>query len=88
MSTIMSKELAAALHAIGENELEVVDPVTQRTYFLIDSETHRIAMEALRRQQDRDAIVEGLAQLEAGLGKPLDQTFSDVRSRLGFPHAQ
>lgn len=88
MTAKLTKELAAALHATGESELEVVDPDTDRTYFLVDSETHRRAMEALRRQQDRDAIAEGLAQMEAGQGKPLDQAFSEMRSRLGLPQAQ
>jgi hypothetical protein len=88
MATKLTKELAAALNAIGNSELEVIDPDTQRTYFLVDSETHRQAMDALRRQQDRDAIAEGLAQMDAGQGKPLDQAFSDVRSRLGYHQAQ
>jgi hypothetical protein len=81
----LTKEQAAALNATGEGELEVIDPDTQRMYFLVDSETHRRAMEALRRQQDRDAIAEGLLQMEAGQGKPLDQAFSEMRSRLSFP---
>lgn len=84
MTAKLSKELVSALHAIGDGELEVVDPETQRVYVLVDCETHRRAMEALRRQQDRDAIAEGLAELEAGQGKPLDEAFSDLRSRLGF----
>jgi hypothetical protein len=83
----LTKELAAALNATGECEVEFVDPDTQRTYFLVDGETHRLAMEALRRQRDRDAIAEGLIQMEEGQGKPLDQAFSDMRSRLGFPRA-
>lgn len=81
----LNKELADALHATGGSELEVIDPATQQTYYLVDSEIHRRAMEALRCQQDRHAIAEGLAQLEAGQGKPLDQAFSEMRSRLGFP---
>lgn len=88
MTAKLNKELAAALHATGNNELEVVDPETQRTYVLVDSEIHRQAMNALNRQQDRDAIAEGLMQMELGQGKPLDQAFSDMRSRLGFPKSQ
>lgn len=88
MTPKLNKELADALHATGDSGLEVVDPDTQRTYFLVDSETHLRAMEALRQQQDRDAITEGLVQMEAGLGKPLDQAFSDMRARLGFSQAQ
>jgi predicted transcriptional regulator len=76
------------LHAAGERELEVVDPSTNRTYVIVDSEIHRRAMEALRRQQDLDAIAEGIAQIEAGQGKPLDEVFAGLRSRLGFPTTQ
>lgn len=62
----LTKELADALNATGDCEVEFVDPETQRTYFLVDGETHRLAMEALRRQRDRDAIAEGLVQMEGG----------------------
>lgn len=81
----LSIELAAALHANGDGELEVVDPETERTYILVDRDTHCRAMEALRRQQSHAAIAAGLAQMEAGAGQPIDQAFSDMRSRLGFP---
>lgn len=68
MTAKLTKELAAALHATGESELEVVDPDTQRLYFVVDAEVHRQAMEALRRQQDRDAIARSIAEMEAGAG--------------------
>lgn len=84
MTPELTKELAAALRASEEGELEVVDPETQRTYYLVDGETHRQAMEALRRQQDHDAIAEGNRQMEAGGGKPLRQAAADIRARLGL----
>jgi hypothetical protein len=84
MTAKLTKELAAALNATGESELEVVDPETQRTYFLVDSETHRRAMDALRRQQDRDAIAQGIAEMEAGQGIPLDVAFDDIRTNLSL----
>ena len=80
----LNKELVAALHAVGDGELEVVDPDTQRKYVLVDSDTHHRPMDALRFWQDRDAIAAGLAQLEAGDGQPLDQAFSGLQSRLGL----
>ena len=84
----LSKELTTALHATGDSELEVVDPETQRRYVLVDCDTHYRAMEALRRQQDHAAIAEGLAQMEAGAGKPLDQAFHEMRERLDFARAR
>lgn len=73
MAAKLTKELADALHASGDNSLEVVDPSDNRVYFIIDGETHRNAMDALRRQRDRDAIANCLAQMEAGEGIPLQE---------------
>lgn len=88
MTPQLPKELAEALHANGPDGLEVVDPETNRVYMIVDGETYQRAREALRRQQDRAAIAEGLAQMEAGEGRPADEVFEDVHSRLGFPQAQ
>jgi len=88
MTAKLSKELADALHATGESELEVVDPDTNRTYMIVDSNVHRRAMEALRRQQDRDAIAQGIAEMEAGEGTSLDGAFSEIRSNLALRQRQ
>ena len=82
MTAKLTKELAAALHATGDSELEVVDPETERTYFLVDSDTHRQAMEALRRQQDRDAIAQGIAEMEAGDGISVEDAHKLTRESL------
>jgi len=84
----ITRELAEALHASEGNEIEVIDPETQQRYVLIGSEIYHQAKDALRREQDRHAIATGLAQMEAGQGKPLDAVFSELRSRLGFPQSQ
>jgi predicted transcriptional regulator len=84
MSPKLSKELATALHATGADALEVIDPDTGRVYMIVDGETHHRAMLALRRQQDQQAIAEGLAQLEAGEGRRAEEAFKDIRTRLGF----
>jgi len=88
MTPKLTKELAAALHATGENELEVVDPDTQRIYFVVDADIHRLAMDALRRQQDRDAIAQGIAEMESGEGIALDEAFDDIRANLGLRQRQ
>ena len=82
MTAKLTKELAAALHATGDSELEVVDPETGGTYFLVDSDTHRQAMEALRRQQDRDAIAQGIAEMEAGDGISVEDARKLTRESL------
>ncbi len=83
--TEFTKEQTAAIHATGGRPVEFLDPDTNQTYVVVDRETHRIAMEALRRQEDQLAIAEGLAQLAEGKGKPLAESFAEMRSRLGFP---
>ncbi|MBW3595980.1 MAG: hypothetical protein KY475_01745 [Planctomycetes bacterium] len=82
MTAKLSKELADALHATGGRELEVVDPHTNRTYMIVDSDIHRQAREALRRQQDRDDIVQGIAEMEAGEGIPVTEARKLTRERL------
>jgi predicted transcriptional regulator len=88
MTVQLSTELAAALHACGDLQLEVVDPVTSRVYVLVESETHRQAMAALRCQQDGDAIAQGLAEMEAGLGVPLEHAFDSIRTILELRRRQ
>ena len=82
MTAKLTKELAAALHATGDRELKVVDPDTSRVYFIVESEMHRQAMDALRRQQDRDSIAQGIAEMEAGQGIPLAEARKLTRDRL------
>ena len=80
----LSQELAEALTASGDEPLEVVNPNDNRTYFVVDGETHRQAMQALRRQHDRAAIAEGIAQMEAGEGTPIEDAFEEIRGQLGL----
>ena len=85
MAAQLSKELADALNASGGNQLELIDPTTNRMYVVVDSQTHRKAMAALQRQQDHDAIAEGIAQMEAGQGKPLHEVEAEMRAEFGYP---
>lgn len=82
MTAKLTKELVAALHATGDRELEVVDPDTSRVYFIVESEMHRQAMDALRRQQDRDAIALAISEMESGQGIPLADARKLTRDRL------
>lgn len=82
MTAKLNKELSAALHASGGSELQVVDPETQRTYLVVDADIHRQAMDALRRQRDREAIAQGIAEMEAGEGIPVDEARKRTRESL------
>jgi hypothetical protein len=78
----LSQELVDALNAAGNAELEVVNPNDNRVYFVVDGDTHRQAMDALRRQREREAIANGIAQMEAGEGVSLEEARNQTRERL------
>ncbi len=86
MATKLSKELIEALHSSENGEtLEVIDPSDNHSYFIVDAETHRRAMKALREREDWEAIQEGLAQAERGETMPLAEADALMRKKLGFP---
>ena len=82
MTPKLTQDLIDALKAAGNGALEVINPHDNRIYFVVEGDTHRQAMEALRRQRDRDAIANGIAQMEAGEGIPLEQARQLTRERL------
>ena len=84
MATKLSKELSDALQASGAEELEVVDPTTQRLYVICDAEIHQQAKQVL----DRESIRVGIQQMENGEGQPLDEAFEEMRTDLGFQPKQ
>ncbi len=84
MSIELNQELVNAIFSVGHANLEVIDPRTQKTYVFVERETHRQAMEALRRQQDREAIAQGIRQMEAGQGESIEQAFTDLQEQLGY----
>ncbi|WP_166822024.1 hypothetical protein [Thalassoroseus pseudoceratinae] len=88
MTPKLSKELADALRDSQTGELEVVNPENNRIYVVVDGDTHRQAMDALRRQQDRDAIAQGITEMEAGEGVPLGQAFNEIRAELSLRQRQ
>jgi len=84
----MTIKLPAELRqAIQQNpdSLRLEDEQTHAVYFVIDEETHRRAMQALREQEDHAAIREGIEQMEAGEGRPIADVDVDIRKEFGFP---
>ena len=82
MTPKLTTDQAAAIDANGNQPMEVVHPATNAVYFVVDGDTHRQAMDALRRQEDHDAIAEGIAQMEAGGGMPIEEARRLSRERL------
>lgn len=85
MAARLSKELCDAIHASDEDSLEVIDPTSNRSYFIIDDDTYRRASRALRQQADHDAIAAGIAEMEAGEGQPIDEAFAELSATAAFP---
>ena len=83
MKASLSDEQRKALDQQPEG-IEVEDSQTQKVYFLSDVELHHRAMQALKRQEDRDAIQAGIDDMEAGRVIPLEEVDRQIRKELGF----
>ena len=84
----ITDEQRQALDAHQNEPVAVEDDRTQKVYFIVPEKLHERAMRALREQQDLDAIREGIEQMEAGLGQPIEQADVELREALGFPPRQ
>jgi len=84
MTTKLPAELREAIRQ-GGNSLRLEDDQTHAVYFVVDEDTHRRAMRALREQEDHQAIREGIEQMEAGQGRPVAEVDADIRKEFGFP---
>ena len=83
MIVTLPKEITDKLHA-ARGELRVTDPSTDRVYVLIDDETHRRAMNALKLQEDWEAIQEGAAQADRGETVSVDEARAKLEQQFGF----
>lgn len=64
--------------------MEVIDPETLREYVVVGAGMPREAMEALRHQQNHEAIARGFAELQAGQGMELTVAMDSIRRTLGL----
>lgn len=83
----ITDELRDALKASPDGVV-VEDQDAQRTYIVADSAVHEEAMQALRRERDRQSIERGIADMEAGRTMSIDEADQQIRESLGFPSAQ
>ncbi len=85
MAAKLTTELADAVRTSSSSGLEVIDPSTNRIYVILDEETHRRAMEALRQQEDDwAAIQQGIGQADAGGSMSLADSEQQIREQFGF----
>ncbi len=81
MAAKLSKELSDALHSQDDLRLEVIDPQSNRVYFIVDADT----LSHLEGKSTHDAIERGLESVKRGEGRPLDEVATDIRAEFGFP---
>ena len=79
----LPKEITDELHA-ARGELRLTDPSTDRVYVLIDDETHRRAMHALKLQEDWEAIQEGAAHADRGETMSVDEARAQLKRQVGI----
>ena len=83
MTPKLTPEQREAL-AHSDGPVLVEDEQTKEAYFLVDAST----MNALERQQDLEAIREGIADVEAGRVAPLDEALARIRAKLGLAQGE
>ena len=84
MTTKLPDELRQPLQQ-NPKEVRLVDDQTHAIYFVIDEETHRRAMRALKEQEDNDAIAEDLQQMETGEGRPPHEVDAAMQRDFELP---
>jgi predicted transcriptional regulator len=85
MNPKITEEMRAALKQRPGQPIRVEDDETQKVYVIIDDQTHKRAMEALRQQEDLAAIQAGIDDMEAGHVVPFEQADARIRNKLGLP---
>jgi hypothetical protein len=83
MTPKLTSEQREALDS-SDGPVPVEDEKTHRLYFLVDESTFN----ALQQKEDLAAIREGIADMEAGRGAPLDEVMARIRTNLGLPQSK
>ena len=84
MTTKLPAELRLAI-AQNPNAVRLEDDETHAVYFVVDEETHRRAMRALKEQEDWQSVQRGLRDREQGNELPIAEADAKIREELGFP---
>lgn len=79
----LTDEQSAAIQEHPEG-VSCEDTRTQRVYWLVEEQVHQRAMQALKQQQDLDAIRQGLTQMKSSAGTPVQEAREQLAQELGF----
>jgi len=85
MNPKLTEEMRAALKQQPGGPVRVEDEETHEVYVIIDDQTHKRAMEALRQQEDLAAIQGGIDDMEAERVVPFEEVDARIRNKLGLP---
>jgi len=78
----LNEEVAQALMKCHGEPLTVEVSGSNRHYVIVEADVHRSVVEAAERQRIHESIKKGFEDIKAGLGKPVEDAFSDIRKRL------
>jgi len=78
----LSVEVAQALIKCHGEPLAVEVPGSDQRFILVEQSTYDEAMAALQYQRNVAAIRVGIQQMDAGMGRPLDEAMDDIREKL------
>ena len=78
----LNEEVAQALIKNDGEPLAVEVPGSDRRFVLVEQSTFDAAMAALEFRRNVELIREGVADMEAGRSRPLDEAMDDIRRRL------
>jgi len=81
MTAKLTQELQKALREAGEHSVEFLEPETGAIYVLI-------AKELVITPGDVSSIQRGIDQLNAGQGRPIHESKTDLARQLGFYQPQ
>ena len=78
----LSDEQIQALGDCDGEPLLLEVPGSDRRFVLVEQSTYDEAMAALEYQRNVEAIRVGVRQMEAGMGRPLDEAMDAIREKL------
>jgi predicted transcriptional regulator len=83
MTPKLTNEQSEALHASGD-EMQILDPSTNKFYVVVEQSVHQKAIAALKLQEEENlaAIQQGIDDVNAGQIMPADVAHKRIREKL------
>lgn len=88
MTVKLNDDLQQAVDAQADRPMAAEHEPTRKVYYIYTELMHQKASQALREQENNDAIAEGLRQMENGEGRPLNEVDAEMRKDFGLQPRQ